>query len=123
VKLSPDDFEDTVSIARDYLRGLGNPALLCHDFAEAIVWLGTACVVGLPCEKHGGVHGQEAEELRVGIEQILKNTVDVCGGEALHVLHATRKSLIFLLDQIDARDSLAFLEASAQEEESATCGG
>lgn len=68
-------------------------------------------MIGQACEKHAGVvHGQEAEELRAGIEQILKNTSDVYDYQAPHALRAMRKAFGFLIDRIDARDSLAFRE-------------
>ena len=74
---------------------------------------GTLCVIGTPCDRHEGVvHGQEAEELRRGIEQILGNIGEVGQREAGLVLANVRKSLNFLLDHIDARDSLAFREAT-----------
>ena len=114
MKLTQDEFEDTLDVARDYLQGSRADAeLLASDFAEVIVKLADHCVVGLPCERHAGViHGQEAEELRAGVEQILKNTDDVRDDEAAFVLAEQRKALIFLLDRIDARDSLAFREAT-----------
>lgn len=113
MKLSPDEFEDTVEVARNYLQdSRADPELIARDFAEAIIKLADLCVVGVRCDRHcGAVHGQEAEELRAGVEQILKNTSDVEDDEAPDVLGALRKSLIFLLDRIDARDSLAFREA------------
>lgn len=116
MKLSPDAFEETVDSARDYLQG--GPACravdqLARDFAEALVQLADCCVVGVPCARHGGeVHGQEAEELRAGVEQVLRNVGGVSPEEAAVVLGGVRKSLIFLLDRIDARDSLAFREAT-----------
>ena len=114
MKLLSDEFEETVDVARDYLQGSRADAeVLARDFAEAIVKVADFCVVGVRCDRHcGAVHGQEAEELRAGIEQILKNTSDVDDDEAPDVLRALRKSLIFLLDRIDARDSLAFREAT-----------
>ena len=89
-------------------------AAFAPKFAQAIVQLADACVVGLPCERHGGaVHGREAEELCAGLEKILKETYtrDVR-------LDDLRRSLIDLLDAVDARDSFSFLEApeSAIEE-------
>lgn len=112
-KLSPDEIEETVSIARGFLDDRASPTYgekgLAGDFAEALVQIADACVVGLPCARHGGeVHGREAEELRAGVEQILGNTADVSDDEATFVLAEVRRSLIFLLDRIDARDSLAF---------------
>jgi hypothetical protein len=121
MKLSPDEFEDTVDVAREYLQGSSanvvhghwDAELLAKDFAEVLVKLADVCVVGVPCERHGGaVHGQEAEELRAGVEQILKNTSDVDEDESPDVLRSLRKALIFLLDRIDARDSLAFREVT-----------
>ena len=114
MKLSRDEFEDAVDVARDYLQGSSADAeLLAKDFAEVIVQLADACVVGLPCAQHGGaVHGQEAEELRAGVEQILRNTASTRDDEAAFVLKEQRKALLFLLDHINARDSLAFREVT-----------
>lgn len=126
MRILPEAFEETVGVARDYLQASASEPLpltrLSRDFAEMIVKISESCVIGLPCEKHGGaVHGQEAEELRAGVERILKNTGDVRDGEAAFVLVELRKSLIFLLDHIDARDSLAFLEITdPQDEEGAS---
>lgn len=124
MKLSPDDFEEIVDAARAYLQiSRADSEARCPTrstrvgvaFADALVKLASSlqncCVIGVRCGRHVGVvHGQEAEELRAGIEQILKNTADVEDEEAPDVLRALRKSLIFLLDNIDARDSLAFRE-------------
>jgi hypothetical protein len=127
MKLSSEQFEETVATAReclidrqnlDYAKPSGAYGL-AYEFAEALVQFADACVVGLPCDKHGAVHGQEAEELRAGVEQILKNTSDVVVDAVPDVLHALRKSLIFLLDRIDARDSLGFRDATDPPEESA----
>lgn len=71
----------------------------------------STCRMGLPCEEHGGaVHGQEAEQLRAGVERIIRSTAMVSEDDAAFVLEASRRSLIFLLDSIDARDSLSFRE-------------
>lgn len=96
---------------------------MARNFAEAIVQASTTCVVGLPCERHGGVvHGQEAEELRAGIEQILGNTSHVIPEDEEVVAASMRKALVFLLDRIDARDSLAFREATdPSTEETSSC--
>jgi hypothetical protein len=111
--LTANEIAEAVDEARDFLRGGVVAAPDARDFALALVQLSTACVVGLPCERHAGaVHGQEAEELRAGVEQILRNTAGVRDGEASFVLPELRKALIFLLDHVDARDSLAFLEAT-----------
>ena len=116
MRFSQYAFEETVHVAREYLQAgysAADDAPLCRDFAEVIVKLGNSCVVGLSCARHGGaVHGQEAEELRAGVEQILRNTANVREDEAAFVLPEMRKSLLFLLDHINARDSLAFREAT-----------
>jgi hypothetical protein len=116
-KLSPDDLAETIETieaAREYLqedpvcRPIDCPA---RDFAKALGQIAAACVVGLPCDRHAGeVHGQEAEELRAGIEQILRNTDDVRPEDAASVLASVRKSLIFLLERVGERDSRAFRE-------------
>lgn len=58
-----------------------------------------------PCPKHGFIHGAEAEELREGIEKLTKIHGDV------PVWQLER-----LLDQVDARDSLAYVEAKKRAE-------
>jgi hypothetical protein len=115
--LLADQIDATINVARGFLADRVSPTYgdkgLAGVFAEALVKLADFCVMGLPCEKYGAaVHGQEAEELRAGVEQILRNIADVHDDDALHVLRSTRTSLIFLLDRIVARDSLAFLEAA-----------
>lgn len=59
------------------------------------------------CSEHDFVHGAEAEELRKGIEKLLKD-----GNDA----DDFRRGLRRLLDRVDARDSLAFLEAKDEPE-------
>ena len=125
-KLSSDAHEEIVDVARDYLQASAleplSLARLARDFAEAIVQDADTCVVGRACVKHGGaVHGREAEELRAGVERLLGNSAD--GDDEAHIaLEELHKALFFLLDHVDARDSLAFLEAtdksSAGEEKS-----
>ena len=62
-----------------------------------------SCLVySTPCVEHGFFHGAEANELREGIEEILKHK-----GTGAEV----RADLVSLLDRVDARDSLARLEA------------
>lgn len=58
------------------------------------------------CAEHGFMHGAEASELREGIEALL----DQCG-EMSH--DEWSEALLSLLDRVDARDSLARLEAQA----------
>jgi len=129
MKLSLEQFEETVAAAREFLNDRHNLDYvkpsgaygLAYEFAEVLVQLADACVIGAPCDRHcGAVHGQEAEELRAGVEQILTNTSDVDDDDAPDVLRALRKSLSFLLDRIDARDSLAFREATDPPDAQAT---
>jgi hypothetical protein len=78
---------------------------LASYFAEALTQLADKCVVGVPCKRHfGATHGREAEELRKGIEKILASDLD-------DFPHALRE----LLDEVDARDSLTFREATDHE--------
>lgn len=66
-----------------------------------------ACPVrGVACADHGFVHGQEAEELRAGVERLAK---EHRGGASKRVT-VLCDDLLDLLDEVDARDSLAFLE-------------
>lgn len=52
------------------------------------------CVIGVYCQRHGFIHGQEAEELRERLEEL--------GDKAVNRV----------LDEVDSRDSLAYLEAT-----------
>ncbi len=58
------------------------------------------------CPEHGFFHGAEAEELREGIEAIIEQEGDE---------HGFKRALRALLDRVDARDSLAYLEAKKAE--------
>ena len=66
-------------------------------------------VYGTFCKEHGFVHGAEAEELRAGLEGLMfargERTRE--HGYAVNVV-----DLQELLDGVDARDSLAFREAT-----------
>lgn len=59
------------------------------------------CIIGEYCRLHGFIHGAEAEELRQGIEVLRDGTRG-----KFH-----RQQLQELLDDVDARDSAAFVEA------------
>lgn len=68
-----------------------------------------------PCPVHADQrHGKEAEELRAGIEDLLKRYEEHNGDETLtetlEAYEGLRGDLQALLDDVDARDSLAFLE-------------
>jgi len=119
MKSSPDDLGDdlgdVVDVARDFIRSCGaEPGEVAGDFAEALVKLADSCVVGAPCVRHyGSVHGQEAEELRRGIERLIRDAEsDAIGSRTVSVFSLQR-----LLDEVNARDSLAFLEATDGEDD------
>ena len=59
------------------------------------------CPLGTYCEEHGFHHGAEAEELRKGIEDLIACYEDEVPCSVLEEL----------LQRIDARDSVAYLEA------------
>jgi hypothetical protein len=108
-----EEIEEVVDNARAFLRASTGPSEALA-FAAAVIDLSDRCVIGVPCKRHSHVvHGNEAEELRKGVELALMNTADVVDDDAPDVLRSLRKSLIFLLDRIDARDSVAFLEATS----------
>ena len=73
--------------------------LLCRPAESGTV--ATRCTVyETPCSVHDFIHGAEAEELREGIEKLMENE------DAVKV-----RQLQSLLDRVDARDSLAYLES------------
>jgi len=88
---------------RPRLRMLAKRGLLAmDDVAEA-----RECPVrSMVCAKHGFVHGGEAEELRSRVEDLL--------GRQSFELDDLKVELQRILDVVDARDSLAFLEASRE---------
>jgi hypothetical protein len=110
------EVEDTIEAARSWLAYPGAPAIepgeeIATRFAKTVVKLAGACIVGVSCDRHGGaVHGHEAEELRKGIERIFLEYDDVM--HQPDEVNDMRAALRRLLDEIDARDSLAFLEAT-----------
>ncbi len=58
------------------------------------------CIIGVYCAEHGFTHGGEAEELRQRLE------------ERLHLMSEKSSKIVMrILDEVDARDSLSFLEA------------
>jgi polyhydroxyalkanoate synthesis regulator phasin len=68
-----------------------------------------ACIIGEYCHDHGFIHGAEAEELRKRVETILAD-VDHEGDDAAEALD---RALRIMLDEVDARDSLAYLDRTA----------
>jgi len=117
VKLSPDQIDEIVSLARGYLKGNVSESDVrawesARDFAHALVQLADTCVVGIPCNRHAEeIHGREAEELRVGVERILRDMGETSPSSS--AFRETRKNLSALLDDVDARDSLAFRETQS----------
>jgi hypothetical protein len=65
-----------------------------------------ACVFGEFCSYHGFVHGAEAEELREKLEKFVGASTN--GG---------RRQVQRILDEVDARDSLAYVEARNRDTE------
>lgn len=77
----------------------------------------TCSITSSVCAKHEFVHGKEADELRCGLEGIIAYYSENYTPEA-DPIEEIVESLRNLLDRVDARDSLAFLEAiKAQEDE------
>lgn len=72
----------------------------------------TMCSInGKYCQKHDFVHGAEAEKLRRGIEKLMAKIDDGPGDYDIprsDVLEDLQK----LLDETDARDSLAYCEST-----------
>lgn len=73
------------------------------------------------CPAHGFIHGAEAEELRVGVEKIASRLDSEDGGSrwGMDVDAANKdlaKTLLKLLADVDARDSVAYLEAKKHDE-------
>lgn len=62
------------------------------------------CIIGEYCHRHGFEHGAEAEEFRERITKLVNSS----RGSG-HLRH----DLLGLLDEVDARDSLAWLERKA----------
>lgn len=102
------ELEMVIESARDFIASQrlapGEFGGFERRIAEALVQLAGTCVIGIACERHGGaVHGREAEELRAGVERIIGQDFDA---------EDLRDDLRRMLDEVDARDSLAFLEAT-----------
>lgn len=78
------------------------------------------CVMGHACSRHRGVHGGEAEELRSGLEKILEEYGPMSADSWMRTsagvpYEELRRALRQLLDEVDARDSLSFLEVAADK--------
>ncbi len=76
------------------------------------------CIIGKPCKRHGFVHGWEAEELRKGIEDLISHCEDMkwdSGHSRYDIPVVTVQNLRELLDQVDAQDSLTYLESQKHD--------
>ena len=72
------------------------------DLAEKGAKRENVCVIGgEECPRHNYAHGREAEELRAGVERLMARSDHKKVSSA---------DLQKLLDRVDARDSLAYLE-------------
>lgn len=94
----------------------GSESKLIAGAESEVTCLRCLSVMGAhPCPVHGDTaHGGEAEELRKGIEKILECSYDASrelSGDA--ICEALQK----LLDDVDARDSLAWLERHDEKHE------
>lgn len=69
-------------------------------------------------------HGREAEELRTGLEKILgeMDVGEMSGAEAREAYRDLQRALYRLLDGVDARDSLAYLERNPKRRTTHTKG-
>lgn len=64
--------------------------------------LRASCPMHVRCSEHDYFHGAEATELREGIEKLIKESFS--GAQMVQLQR--------LLDQVDARDSLAYAECA-----------
>lgn len=65
-----------------------------------------------PCPDHGFIHGAEAEELREGIEKMIKDPPSSDHPESQMLVESLVDALQDMLDKVDARDSVAYREAT-----------
>ncbi len=68
-----------------------------------------ACQMGVYCEEHNFIHGAEAEELRKQVELLIADASQRDRNVGVWELQQ-------LLDECDARDSVAFLEIMKKHE-------
>ena len=62
------------------------------------------CAIGRYCPKHNYIHGAEAEEFRCRMEEAIKEAEERDDEACIGVIQK-------ILDDVDARDSLAYLES------------
>jgi len=81
---------------------IASRAVMVNTELKALKDKAPACVLGVFCAKHDYIHGAEAEDLRSGIDDVM-NMIEGYGVEPV-------ESLRNLLENCDARDSVAYLE-------------
>jgi hypothetical protein len=77
----------------------------------------TRCIIGVPCPDHGFYHGAEAEELREKLEGLIGEFDNDGDSEEEAAGRFVARALQRVLDEVDARDSLAYLEVQGNEED------
>jgi hypothetical protein len=75
------------------------------------------CIIGQYCSVHGIIHGYEAEELRKRIESYVEMLLSNSTESDLVDSQNVAEDLQGILGDVDARDSVAYLEASANDEQ------
>lgn len=70
------------------------------------------CVIGVYCSRHGFYHGAEAEELREKIERELPDSEGYDDPDS-----ALARAIRRVLERVDARDSLAWCEFRARNDD------
>lgn len=77
------------------------------------------CIIGEYCRRHGFIHGAEAEELRSRIEKILAG-IDWEGRQDVATIAEAGteldRQIRVMLDEVDARDSAAYLSTRTDGE-------
>lgn len=68
------------------------------------------CVIGRYCAEHNFVHGAEAEELRKKLEKLTEELANDALRDYPYDARDARRAIQCVLDGVDARDSLAYLE-------------
>jgi len=108
-KTADDAPDDVVTYDQRESWALGFNAAMGEVYGSSVpVERPQVCVIGRYCRRHGFIHGGEAEELRSKVEKILGR---VRGEDRLS------RAIRDMLDEVDARDSLALLEAPAKTQE------
>lgn len=90
--------------------GFSADVLALLDYTDKLEEQMKKCQVHiLPCTEHGYIHGAEANELREGVEELLKEDREYYNPQHLDD-DRLASNLERLLNRVDARDSLAKVE-------------